>query len=211
MNMSLSISNRRRIIAVVSLFAVSLFFLSNTVQVLTDEGKHPSQTEIAISGFIALVNAVLMIAAILGITHLLKKKADWIGLVGGTLAIIGWMAATRMSSVFQLNALFNGGIENIPSNAIEIAFKSAPAVWGSVFPMGIFYPAGLITVGIALFWFKPVNRWLGLLLALGGILFPIGRAANVIPAVIACDIVLASAFTLIGLVILSHPDIWEAS
>jgi hypothetical protein len=80
-----------------------------------------------------------------------------------------------------------------------------------MFPVGLFFPAGLITLGIALFYWRPVNRWLGLLLALGGVLFPIGRAAGVAPAVVACDIVLATAFASIGWQILSRPEVWEQS
>lgn len=205
------IDNRRRRITAGSLFAVSVFFLSNTLQVLTDDGGRPSATEVAIQGFIALATAVFMIASILGLAHLLHKKADWIGLVGATSALLGWMAATRMSSIFQLNALVRTGVENVPTNAIDLALKSAPPVWGSIFPPGIFFPLGLITLGIALFRYRPVMRWNGLLLAVGGVLFPIGRAANVLPAVIACDLVLATAFALIGWRLVTRPDLWQDS
>jgi hypothetical protein len=48
-----------------------------------------------------------------------------------------------------------------------------------------------------------------LLLALGGILFPIGRAAGQVWAIIACDIILGAAFALIGWQILIRPELWS--
>ena len=62
----------------------------------------------------------------------------------------------------------------------------------SVFPIGLFFPLGLIVLGLALFRWRPVNRWLGMLLAMGGVLFPLGRAVGIQWAILACDVVLAS-------------------
>jgi hypothetical protein len=53
-----------------------------------------------------------------------------------------------------------------------------------------------------------LNCWLGLLLALGGVLFPLGRALGIELAIVACDIVLAAAFAAIGWQILTRPEVW---
>ena len=210
MNISHS-SNRRRVIAGVSLIALSAAFLSNTVAGLMTEPAAPSQRTIAIVGFMAVLNSLLMTAAMLGLSQLLRASADWAGLLGAALTLTGWAVATRISVVIQLDALLRAGVEGVPPTALETAYASAPIVWVSTFPIGLFFPLGLVTLGLALFWARPVNRWLGLLLALGGVLFPLGRAVGIRPAVVACDIVLAAALATIGWQIMRRPEVWEST
>jgi hypothetical protein len=210
MNISHS-SNRRRLIAGVSLIALSVAFLSNTLMGLMTRPTSPSPAMIAIVGFVAVANAVLMTAAILGLSQLLRTSADSVGLLGAASTLVGWAASTRISTVIQLDTVLRAGVEGVPPSAIESAFKSAPAVWVSIFPVGLFFPLGLIMLGLALFWWRPVNRWFGLLLALGGVLFPLGRAVGIEFAIIACDIVLAASFTAIGWQILTRPEVWETA
>jgi hypothetical protein len=158
------------------------------------------------------LNAVLMIAATLGLSQLLRVRADWAGLLGATSTLVGWAAATRISVLIQLDALLGrAGVEGVPASTLESAFKAAPAMWVSVFPVGLFFPLGLITLGLALFRWRPVNRWLGLLLALGGVLFPLGRAMGIEAAMVACDITLAAAFAAIGWQILTRPEVWATT
>ncbi|HEY1404022.1 MAG TPA: hypothetical protein VGB05_07855 [Pyrinomonadaceae bacterium] len=210
MSMSQS-SNRRRVIAGVSLVALSVAFLSNRMIGLMTAPASPSQTSLAIVGFLAVANAVLMTGAMLGLSQLLRASADAVGLLGAASTLVGWAASTRISAVIQLDALMRAGVEGVPPSAIESAFKSSPVVWVSMFPVGLFFPLGLITLGIALFWWRPVNRWFGLLLALGGVLFPLGRAVGIEFAVIASDIVLAASFAAMGWQILTRPEVWEAT
>lgn len=210
MNISHS-SNRRRIIAGVSLTGLSVAFLSNTMTGLMTRPSSPSQTMIALAGFVTVVNAVLMIAAVLGLSQLLRASADRAGLLGAAFVLVGWTAATRILTVIQLDMVLGAGVEGVPPSALESIFKSAPALFLSIFPIGLFFPLGLITLGLALFWWRPVNRWFGLLLALGGVLFPAGRAVGIEAAIIGCDIVLAAAFAAIGWQVLARPAVWEAA
>ncbi len=210
MNISHS-SNRRRVIAGASLLALSVTFSSNTVLGLTIDPASPTQTMITIAGFMAVLNALLMTCAMLGLSQLLRASADGVGLLGAASTLVGWAAATRISVLIQLDALLRAGVEGVPASALESIFKSAPAVFVSVFPVGLFFPLGLITLGLALFRWRPVNRWFGLLLALGGVLFPLGRAVGVEPAIIACDIVLAAAFAAFGWQTLTRPEVWETT
>lgn len=208
MNLSPS-SNRRRIIAGASLIVLAVVFLLNTLTGMMTEASASSQSRIALAGFTTVVNMVLMIASVLGIMQILRARADLLGLLGGTSTLIGWTAAIRIGVIIQLNALSESGVAGIPPNLNEFLSKSAPSVWASIFPIGIFFPLGLITLGIALVLAHPVNRLFGLLLAMGGVLFPIGRAAGHVWAIVACDIVLGVAFALIGWQILTRPQIWE--
>jgi hypothetical protein len=204
-------SNRRRVIAGASLIGLSVTFLSNTAAGLMTEPAAPSQTIIAVVGFVAVLNAVLMTAATLGLSQLLRARADWAGLLGAASTLVGWAAATRISVLIQLDAAMRAGVEGVPPSALESAFKAAPAMWVSVFPVGLFFPLGLITLGLALFWWRPVNWRLGLLLALGGALFPLGRAVGIEWAIVACDITLATAFAAIGWQILTRAEVWATT
>jgi hypothetical protein len=209
MNISHSSNNRRRVIAGVSLVALSVAFLADAMTGSMTRPAAPSQTTIAIAGFVAVLNAVLMPVAILGLAQLLRARADRVGLLGVFFVLAGWAAATRISVVTQLDTLLSAGVEGVPAPALESIFKSAPGVWLSIFPVGLFFPLGLITLGLGLFRWRPVNRWFGLLLALGGLLFPLGRALGIGFAIIACDIALAAAFAAIGWQILARPATWD--
>lgn len=210
MNISQS-SNRRRMIAGVSMIGLSIAFLSNTTMGLMIDPVSPSHTTIAVMGFVAVLSAVLMTAAILGLSQLLRSRADWAGLAGAGATLAGWAVSTRISTLIQLDALLRAGVEGVPASALESIFKSAPVVWVSMFPVGLLFPLGLITLGVALFRWHPVNRWSGLLLALGGVLFPVGRAAGNEFAYIACDLTLAAAFVSLGWQTLTRPAAWETT
>lgn len=210
MNISHS-SNRRRIIAGVSLIALAVAFLWNMTTGFMAGMASPSQKMIAIVGFVAALNALLMPVAILGLSQLLRGSADRLGLLGAAFVLVGWAASTRISVLIQLDALLRAGVEGVPPSALQSIFMSAPVVWVSVFPVGLFFPLGLITLGLALFWWRPVNCLFGLLLALGGVLFPLGRAVGIDSAIIASDITLAAAFAAFGWQVLTRPAVWENS
>ncbi|MCA1625538.1 MAG: hypothetical protein LC768_14075 [Acidobacteria bacterium] len=207
MNLSKT-DNRRRIIAGASAVLIGVSFLLNLLDGLNTGMFAPSQTMIALSGYRAVLNAVLMIATVFGISQLLRARADWIGLLGGASALVGWTASARIGVLIQLSALSESGVAAVPPNFSEVLMQSAPTVWTSIVPIGIFFPIGLITLGLALAWERPIHWWIGLLLALGGVLFPIGRAAGQVWAIIACDIILGAAFALIGWQILTRPELW---
>ncbi len=198
-------SNRRRIIAGASLIGVAIGFLLE----ILPEASALSQTRIAVTGVIAVVFMVLMVAGVFGITQILRARADWLGLLGGASVLIGQIAGVRIGVLVQLMALSESGVTDIPANLNVLLLQSAPSVWSSIFQVGIFFPLGLIMLGIALIWARPVSWLFGLLLIIGGVLFPVGRALGMDLAVIACNIILAAAFGLIGWQILTRPEIWE--
>jgi len=205
-------SNRRRVIAGMSLIGLSVAFLADTATGLMTRPVSSSQTMIALAGFVTVLTAVLMPAAMLGLSQLLRASADRAGLLGAAFALIGWAAATRITTVIQLDTLTGSviaGGEGV--SAIGSALQSAPAVFVSIFPVGLFFPLGIILLGLALFRWHPASRWAGLLLALGGLLFPVGRAAGIGFAIVACDITLGAAFAALGWLILTRPAAWETS
>ena len=204
-------SNRRRLLAGICLVVLALLFATNPVTGVVLRGMSSSVTRIAMTGFIAPVQMALFIGAIVGITQLLRRRADRAGLAGAALALMGWAVGIRILALGQLESLLTLGVAGVPADTLDKMFTAAPIVWLSIVPLGLLFPIGLITLGIALCAAGPVNRWIGALLALGGILFPVGRAIRLEWALTACDLVLGASFALIGWQILTRRELWGSA
>ncbi len=74
MNLSKT-DNRRRIIAGAGAVLIGVSFLLNMIDGLNTGMSAPSQTMIALTGYKAVLNAVLMIATVFGISQLLRARA----------------------------------------------------------------------------------------------------------------------------------------
>jgi len=201
---------RRRMISASCCIALAVFFLANPFLRWGVRGEAASTGQIALMGFIAPVHVALMIGAVLGITQVLRRKADRTGLIGAALAIMGWVIGSRIMVVGQLQALLANGVPGVPADALGKMFQHAPLVFVSIIPVGLLFPIGLIVLGITIFVVRPVNRWIGALLAIGGVLFPLGRAVGHEWAIVSCDVVLATTFALIGWQIVTRPEVWGA-
>lgn len=98
-------------------------------------------------------------------------------------------------------------IDQRPSpRLIARMFEAAPMVWFSIVPTGILYPVGLMTLGVTLFAARPVPRWIGALLFLGALLFPVGRIGRAMWAIVASDLLLGTTFALLGFFVWSGGD-----
>lgn len=200
----------RRHLASCSLFALAFLFVTNPLtHILGGLNPHTSHAAIAWSGFLAPVHMALMIGAVLAITQILRGSADRRGLIGGALTLMGWTAGVRILALAQAGRVLQGGVEGVPADALSRIYASAPIVFISLIPIGLMFPAGLITLGLTLFAKHPIHRGIGALLALGGLFFPIGRAIGQPWAWLACDLSLAAAFALIGAQLLTRPALWR--
>jgi hypothetical protein len=204
---------RRRLISAFCCLTLGLFFLTDPVTRLSVRGDGPASIgKIALMGFVAPLHVALMIGAVLGITQLLRRRADRAGLIGATLTLIGWVIGSRIMVIGQLQALLASGVPGVPPDSLQKLFQHAPLVFVSIIPVGLLFPIGLIVLGITMFVTHPnalrVQRGIGALLAIGGVLFPIGRAAGHEWAIVSCDLVFAATFTLIGWQILKRPEVW---
>jgi hypothetical protein len=201
-------SNRRRILVGTCTAILAAMLLINTVDTLLRDHP-PTGREIAAIGFLAVLHAGLTIAAVFGITQLVRRKADRLGLTGAALTLLGVTVGARIMVLMQLARL----AETVPGASATISglLRSAPLVWVSIIPIGLMYPAGLITLGSALIVARPVNRWIGVLLVIAGVLFPIGRALDVDPAVYASDAVLAITYGFLSWEILTRRELWDSS
>jgi hypothetical protein len=114
----------------------------------------------------------LFVGAALALMHLLRGRADRAGLVCGGMTIFGAVSGaalvTMAFTAWQLDA-------NGMSPAVEASFRSSfiAAVWYP-FP-GILFPLGLVTLGITLFVTRAIPRAAAVMIALGGLFFPLGR------------------------------------
>lgn len=196
-------SNRRRLVAGAALVAAPAVILAVDVAVRVAGFERP-----LLRGAVAFAMA-LMLPAILGLVHLLRERADRIGLAGGALCVVGTYAAARMSSLFQLDALLGAGVEGVPADAVRTALAADPVLWATVFVPGLCFPLGLVVLGAGLFVSGAASRRVAVALAAGAVLFPVGRAIGILPALIVSDVLILLAMSSIGLRLLSRPESWE--
>jgi hypothetical protein len=137
---------------------------------------------------------VLFVPAIFGLTYIAFGRADKLALIGGALAFFGAMAGASMQVLFRVYAVLE---ETGTGQALELLQKTMKLI-ATTQMIGIFFPIGLILLSISLSRNRIFNRLTQLLLAVGAILFPIGRIGGFAVAVIGSGMVLIAAFGLIG-------------
>lgn len=200
---------RRRKISGFSLIALAAILFIGRIEALLSPAAAPTAKEIAVTGFVSLFFMGLMIASILGITQLLRARADVLGLIGAALTLLGWTAGSRIGVLMQLEMAIARGVAGVPKDVLQRIFDGTPMLWVSIVPVGIHYPLGLMILGAALIYAGPVNRLLGVTLILGGIAFPLGRATNLPWAYAASDFLLAFTFFSLGWQIVTRPELWQ--
>ena len=204
-------TTRRRFIAGFCLIGMSIVFAVNPITHILGGGASTGATPIgtiALIGFLAPVNMIFMIGSVFAITQLLRKKADRAGLIGATLTLMGWAVSMRIMVISQLAALLRNGVEGVPPEALGLIFQSAPIIFVSIIPIGLLFPIGLIILGVTMIATRPVHPAIGALLAIGGVLFPLGRAVGLPWALASADVVLGATFALIAWQILARPEPW---
>jgi hypothetical protein len=187
-------TNRRRLLAgsCAAVLCATLFY---AVLGRAFASGTPTHGDIAATGFLAVLHVGLTIGAVFGITQLVRKHADRLGLTGAALTLLGATVGARILVLVQLRALGK-------QDPMEL-LQTAPIVWVSIVPIGLMYPIGLILLGIALF--RSQYRTIGVLLALGGLCFPPGRIAGIVPALYLSDGLLAIAYAWLGKEIFEAP------
>jgi hypothetical protein len=86
-------------------------------------------------------------------------------------------------------------------------FEAAPIVLLSIVHIGILFPIGLITIGIAITASGAIPRWIGMSMIIGAALFPIGRIGGLAWAIVASDVILGATFALIAWQILTRREV----
>jgi len=148
----------------------------------------------------------------LGISHLLRARADLLGLLGAGCSLIGLVTYSGAMSIFRFGTLFQwGGVEGVPADAIELALKAEPRLYTLTFLPWRLWPLGLLILSIGIIRDGRFGLATGYILGLGAILFYLGRGARILMAVIPGDLLIFAALAWIGARLLRHPSLWEDS
>lgn len=137
---------------------------------------------------------VLIVPGLIGFTYMLVADGSRLAFVGGVLAYFGAMAGAGMQALFRVYAVLgeNGATATIEQLRGTFKLVAATQMIGLPFPIGLLLLAlSYYRHGSAVF-VHPV------LLALGAVLFPVGRIGGIEWAIIASDILLMVAFMTIG-------------
>lgn len=201
-------SNRRRLLAGASAAITSGLLLFSAFTQLTASTAEPTRAQIAASGFFAVLHVGLTAAVAFAIAHLVRHKADRLGLTGAALTILGATVGARIIAFIQLSLLQDSAPGAVRGSMTSL-LRNDTAVWASLIPIGLLYPLGIITLAVALWVARPVPRVVAVVLAIGGILFPMGRAIDIVPAVWMSDALVAIAYGYLSKDILTRRELWD--
>lgn len=173
-------------IAAASMVAASLFMLlGDTIWALG--GKLTEE-----SLLLRWISYIAFIPATVGLSYRLQGRG--LGLTGGIMCLFGIGGGLSILTLYRLSTILQPGPGGLPA-VIEESFNRNPDVPATIFLPGILFPLGLLLSGIALFRTEPGQWRPALFLSLGGVLFWVGNALGVLPALLVCDVVLLGVFT----------------
>ena len=156
----------------------------------------------------------IFVFAILAIVHLLKPRADRLGLIGGGLAITGAISGTTLFSFVYLHdemiaAAAAAGFDAGAMQSCEQIFRRVFSIMVHAPLPGLAFPIGLFTLSVGLSTTKIVPRWAAAALGLGAILFPVGRIPGILSVSIASDVFLVVSMCFIGWKTLIDSEGWD--
>lgn len=143
--------------------------------------------------------------AALGLVHLLRGRADGSGHVGGALTLAGCLSGASIVTAAYAFPQFEGRVPAAELQGLYLTVVNTPLP-------GLFFPAGLLVLAVALWRKRVVPAWAGVLFALGAVLFPVGRVFGLAWACLACDTLLTVSMGYIGLRLLGQTaGEWEGA
>jgi hypothetical protein len=195
----------RRPAALALVFAPLLLTAGDTVGVLTKHGTiHWT--------LLLWLSFVVFVPAIFALAHLVRTRAPRTGLVLGGVALFGAMMGASMQVFFRAGIALQQASDAAATAVIQPVAERA---WAppSLFFMttvapGLFFPLGMLSLGIALALGRQVPRGAALLLCLGAVLFPVGHAVGIPVALIGGDLVLVAALAWIAAEVRCRPELW---
>jgi hypothetical protein len=144
----------------------------------------------------------LFVGAALAVVGLTRGRADGAGLLGGALAVVGCLAG---SGILTASAIFQSfdaaALGEAAERAVEASMMKS-GVFGYVlfYPLpGLAFPAGFLVLAYALLRSRAASTTAALLVALGALLFPVGRIGDSEPAVVASGLALTLGMALTAL------------
>lgn len=146
----------------------------------------------------------LFIPAVLGIAHLLWERSPHLAVFGGALAIFGCVGGINYSTTILYQWV--AGVEGVGKTSIATINDTIEGhLWSALSLPGLTFPLMLLVLSIGLFWTNVVPRWGAVLLGLGAIAFPIGRAPDIQLFYHLSDLLLLISLGWIGLRYMTQP------
>lgn len=143
----------------------------------------------------------LFVPALLALVHLLRERADRTGMLGGGLAVVGCLAASGILTASMIGwSIETAKLDGQMMSGIEEAMrKNGVAPYVFMYPLpGLGFPVGLLILSYGLLRTRVAPWVVVVMLALGAILFPVGRIGGVAAAVLGSGVALSAALGLIG-------------
>lgn len=139
-------------------------------------------------------STVAWIYGLLGLWERVAAWRPWFGGVGIVLALAGFLGGMAFSFQGFFEELYGVSKTGSLDAAAEHPAASALVLWlpGPAFPLG------LCALGIALARARLASSWLGGLLVLSGVCFPLSRITRSEPIAHLADLLILAAFTVIA-------------
>ena len=142
------------------------------------------------------------VGAALGMVGLTRGRADGAGLLGGALAVVGCLAGSGILTASAIYQSFDAAaLGEAAERAAAAAFvRDAVQRYIFHFPLpGLAFPAGFLVLAYGLLRARAVAPVAALLLALGALLFPVGRIGHIEAAVMGSGLALTLGMSLTAL------------
>jgi uncharacterized membrane protein len=136
------------------------------------------------------ISFVLFAAGLLLLPLSTNTQRRALVVAGSLCAFLGAIAGASMQSLFRAWAVLK---EAGHSESLNLLQAHAGIRFTTLVP-GVLFPLGLLLLAIGLYLTRQVSLAVGITLALGAILFPIGHAIGVEAALLGSDIVLLAGF-----------------
>lgn len=140
------------------------------------------------------VSFIFFVPAIVGMSALAAHGSDRLGLTGAGLSLVGLLTGVSILGVYR--ALYVAlGSAHMPD---VLSPEGQETLLASTFQTGILFPIGLIVLAVALRRAGALSTAAAALMALGAVLFPVGRIIVGFPASVASDVCLSLALVPLG-------------
>lgn len=196
--MSTPASRRRTLFALGMIFAPVLMLIGDLYRILGGDAE-----VFRFSIYLQLAMGLFLLA-ILGLVAELRPVGDRAGLAGGLLAGFGALVGTAMQGHFRTAYAAVAAVDPAGAQAVEEALTT-PLFLSVTFYPGICFPIGMLTLAVALMATRRVPALLGVLVAAGAVLFPIGRIGGLPWAILASGVCLTLGLGWLGVSMLRRP------
>ncbi|HVW95455.1 MAG TPA: hypothetical protein VHA56_05775 [Mucilaginibacter sp.] len=172
------------------MFSVSTFFWENGEYGIT-------------AGTLMALSNVFWIPALIALFGLLKSRMPYYYAWGLLLAIYGsCVGGGSFSYLGYFATVFHISHQSYLTTLMQHPFSSGILIFWA----GPVFPLSLLVLGINLIRKKAVTPWLGMMLCLGAVAFPLGRIFRIEMIAHVTDLLFTIPFVITGLQFINRPD-----